>query len=174
MHFGNTFYCLTFKNLKSKIFCDYIELILTNIQIKTLCTNIFFISIVVLEYYSFLPNNKKMPNKRHGVYKGFMLEHTLHGYLHPFEIWFIENWCAGVRPTYCTKPEPNVRLSSPKNSLGSQTVLVTLSVQTAKTFRSFTTVLSAPLPWLFHYWFLSQDVKNLIKFLPNPNLCPVR
>ena len=33
---------------------------------------------------------------------------------------------AGVRPTFCTEPEPNVRLSSMKYSSGSQTVLLSL------------------------------------------------
>ena len=34
---------------------------------------------------------------------------------------------AGVRPTFCTEPEPNVRLSSMENSSGSRTVLLSLS-----------------------------------------------
>ena len=38
----------------------------------------------------------------------------------------IEIWCAGFRPTFCTEPELNVRLSSRENSSGSRTVLLTL------------------------------------------------
>ena len=41
---------------------------------------------------------------------------------------------AGVRPTFCTEPEPNVRLSSMENSSGSRTVLLSLTF-TTKTFR---------------------------------------